>query len=510
MIYRLLVSNKTVSNGDKWLCRSVAVLLVTLFSPVGWSQPARSQTSANCQLASAAVAQKESLRQAMIQGDTRAQQQYQTVLTQQAQFVSQCRQQNWPQNQAIWLRLYPCDVHPGAIDKILDDIINRGYNQVYLEVFYDGQVLLPKANNPTPWPSVLRSPGTENLDLLAETIQKGRQRGLKVYAWMFMLNFGYTYTLRPDRQQVLARNGDGETTTTATFDETEVDDFGESYVNQGFVDPYNPVGQQDYQTLLKAILQKRPSGVLFDYVRYPKGLGSESVATRVKDLWIYGDASQQVFLQRATNDRGKEFIRRFLNQGFVTENDVKQVESLYPNQKAPFWQDEKVLKPLSTISPIGETLQLQLWRLSVAHAQQGVLDFLGSASRTVQSQGIPAGAVFFPEGNRRIREQGFDSRLQPWSLFPSSIEWHPMAYGVCGDTSCIVSQVQKVVSQAQGDTQVIPALAGTWGRAFDNHPSLESQMQAIRATTPQIRSVSHYSYDWLDPEVTQHRKFCQR
>lgn len=459
---------------------------------------------------SGAIAQKETLRQATRQGNPAAQQQYQAVLTQHAQAVGQCRQQNWPQNQAIWLRLYPCDARPGAVDQILDDIVNRGYNEVYLEVFYDGQVLLPQGNNPTPWPSAVRSPGAENLDLLAETIQKGRQRGLKVYAWMFMLNFGYTYTLRPDRQQVLARNGAGETTTTTQIDGTTLNDFGESHVNQGFVDPYNPLGQQDYQALLNAILQRKPNGVLFDYVRYPKGLGSESVATRVKDLWIYGDASQQVFLQRATNDRGKEFIRRFLNQGFVTENDVKQVEKLYPEQKAPFWQDEQVLKPLSTISPLGETLQMQLWRLSVAHAQQGVLDFLGNASRTVQSRGIPAGAVFFPEGNRRIREQGFDSRLQPWSLFPGSMEWHPMAYGVCGNASCIVSQVQTVVAQAPPGTQVIPALAGTWGRATNNRPSLESQMQAIRAATPQVRSVSHYSYDWLNPQTTQDRKFCQR
>ncbi|MGF1492205.1 MAG: family 10 glycosylhydrolase [Microcoleaceae cyanobacterium] len=486
-----------------------SLLIAGLFAPNVGIQAAEAQALRYCQIAPNAVSQKESLLQASLQGNTTAQQQYQTVLTQHAQAVFQCRQQNWPKNQAIWLRLYPCDAQPGAIERILDDIVNRGYNQVYLEVFYDGQVLLPAANNPTSWPSVFRAADQRNRDLLAEAIQKGRQRGLKVYAWMFMLNFGYTYTLRTDRQQVLARNGAGETTVTANLDGTTVDDFGESFVNQGFIDPYNPMGRQDYQTLLNSVLQRRPSGVLFDYVRYPKGLGGQSVATRVQDLWIYGDASQKAFLQRATNERGQELIQRFLNQGFVTETDLKQIETLYPDQEEPFWQDEKVLKPLSAIAPLGETLQNQLWRLSVAHAQQGVLDFLGNISQTVQGRGIPAGAVFFPEGNRRIREQGFDSRLQPWTLFSNSIEWHPMAYGVCGNTSCITSQVQTVVSQAQPGTKVIPALAGQWGRAFNNRPSLEQQMQAIRSASPQVQSVSHYSYDWLEPGLTQQRKFCQ-
>jgi len=184
---------------------------------------ARSQTLAYCKLSPQAIAQKENLRQTALTGESQAIQNYNTILTQHAQQVNQCRQRINPKNQAIWLRLYPCDARPGEIDRILDNIINRGYNKVYLEVFYDGQVLLPSSKNPTAWPSAMRSPGTENQDLLAETIQKGRQRGLKVYAWMFMLNYGYTYTLKPDRTTVLARNGKGETTTTAVIDQTKID-----------------------------------------------------------------------------------------------------------------------------------------------------------------------------------------------------------------------------------------------------------------------------------------------
>ena len=85
-------------------------------------------------------------------------------------------------------------------------------------MFYDGQVLLPAADNPTAWPSVLRNRGYEKYDLLEKAIAKGKQRGLKVYAWLFTMNFGYTYSQRSDRQQTLALNGKNQTSLTVIQD----------------------------------------------------------------------------------------------------------------------------------------------------------------------------------------------------------------------------------------------------------------------------------------------------
>lgn len=76
------------------------------------------------------------------------------------------------------MRLYACETQSGVIDQIIDqimdEIVNTGYNQVYLEAFYDGQVLLPAAANPTVWPAVVRTPGKEKVDLLAAGIKKGQ------------------------------------------------------------------------------------------------------------------------------------------------------------------------------------------------------------------------------------------------------------------------------------------------------------------------------------------------
>lgn len=465
------------------------------------SLPVQAQVNSFCQLSAAEAREKENLRLSALQGNQQAQNSYQQLLQKHAQILQECRARNWPQVQAIWLRLYPCDVKPGEIDRILDRIVNRGYNQVYVEAFYDGQVLLPAANNPTIWPSVVRTPGAQTADLLLTAIQKGRERGLKVYAWVFTTNFGYTYALRPDREKAIARNGKGQTSLYVVDNASQV-----------FIDPYNLQAKRDYYQMIQEIVRRRPDGILFDYVRYPRQTGANSVATKVTDLWLYSEAAQQALLQRAENHKGLELIRRFLSKGYISTTDIAEVDKLYPQEGEPLWQgrkippiEQKAILPLEQRQP---QLQLELWYLAVAHAMQGILDFLNLAVYPARQIGIPAGVVFFPDGNLNIGK-GFDSRLQPWDRFPSSLEWHPMSYANCGNITCIVQQVQRVLSMAKPGTQVIPALAGQWGKSFNGRPSLEVQMQALRQFASRIKGVSHFAYSWQDPEHDNDRKFCR-
>ena len=455
---------------------------------------------AYCQITPEAAATKETLLQASLEGDSQAKRQYDALIQEQAEQLRQCRSQNWPQTQAIWLRPFPCDVNPGAVEHILDRIVNRGYNQIYLEVFFDGQVLLPPSDNPTPWVPVVRLPGTENTDLLAEFIQKGHERGVQVYAWMYTLNFGYAYAQRPDRQAVLARNGDGESSLSVVR--------GQS---QAFIDPYNQQAQREYYQLLNAVLQRRPDGVLFDYVRYPQGMGNRSVASQVEELWIYGDASRRALYERAQNNKGRALIDRFVSQGKITVKDITAVDERYPHEDSPLWEG-RTPYPRETEIPAKDRhqrLQTELWYLSVAHAAQGVIDFLSLAAYPFEQQGIPVGAVFFPEGNRVVGQQGFDSRLQPWDNFPDPIQWHAMSYGVCGNTNCITEQVKRVMEMAPDQAKIIPAIAGVWGEPYKNRPALEGQMQAIHKAAPQVNAISHFAYSWQDPEFNRLRRSCQ-
>lgn len=412
--------------------------------------------------------------------------QYREFNYRRARDLQQCRQRQAFPQKALWLRLYPCDAQPGAIDRLFDQIANGGYSHIYLETFYDGRVLLPAANNPTVWPSVLREAGYETVDLLALALQAGRERGMTVYAWNFLLNFGDAYARNPSRADALARNGQGQLSIEAPITGHEV-----------FVDPYSDIARRDYQTLVATILQRRPAGVLFDYVRYPRGTGPTSVAAKVTDLWIYSPASRRAAIARGANERSQAAIALYLRQGFVSAADLAELDRQFPNQPLQ-WPGRDPNRVIAD----------DLWAFALDHARQGVLDFLGAAIAPVQQRGLSAGAVFFPEGNQRVGERGFDSRLQPWPDFPKTIEWHPMSYATCGTPSCIVEQVQRVMAQANG-ARVIPALAGNWQQPLNDRPPVRQQAQALRSTVPNLAGISQFAFDWQYVEATRQRKFCQ-
>ncbi|MBD2440672.1 family 10 glycosylhydrolase [Nostoc sp. FACHB-110] len=483
-----------------WQSFLAVVFSSSLLMPNLINQPVQAQINGYCQLSTAASQTKEKLRLSALSGSQEAQKRYQQLIKQHAQELRACRSKNWPNIQAVWLRLYPCDIEPGTIDQIMDRMVNRGYNQIYIETFYDGQVLLPAKDNSTVWPSIIRTPGAENIDLLSLAIQKGRERGLKVYAWMFTANFGYTYAQRADRESAIARNGKGQTSLYVVDNSSQV-----------FIDPYNMQAKRDYFQMVQQVLRRRPDGILFDYVRYPRQTGSDSIATKVSDLWLFTPATQEALFSRALNSKGLDLMRRFLSQGYITVADIDQVDKLYPQEGEPMWQgripptQQKALLPATDRQPL---LQFELWQLMVAHAMQGILDFVAVASYPAQQLKIPSGVVFFPDGNQMVG-QGYDSRLQPWDRFPSTMEWHPMAYATCNDVGCIAEQVQRVISMAKPGTKIIPALAGTWGQSVSNRPSLEAQMQALRKFAPQLKGVSHFAYSWQYPEHDGDRKFCR-
>ena len=499
----------------RWLSRIVrtgwgqSLLALAIATTVSGPQSALAQSEASalnryCQFSQAEIDRKETLRQQALGGSRDAIAQYEAVLQRHGDMLLACRQQRWPRHQAIWVRLYPCDLRPGVIDALMDRITNLGYSEVYVEAFYNGQVLVPQRENRSAWPSVVQVRGYQDRDLLAEAIDAGRRRDLKVYAWVFTMNFGYSYSQRRDRQEVLARNGTGETT--AAFARRGASNNPEEV----FIDPYSLQAQSDYQQMLQMILKRRPDGVLFDYIRYPRGLGPASVASSVGDLWIYGSAARQALMQRALNRKGRQLMQRFMSQGYITAGDIEQVDRQFPNEAEPLWQTRQPSGAGASVSATARRpgLQLELWRLSVAHAVQGVVDFLTTASLPARQQRIPTGAVFFPSGNQPVGTQGYDSRLQHWNRFPRSMSWHPMAYSICGGTGCIVQDVQTVLSQAQNAASVRPALAGVWGKSISNRPSLEAQMQAIEKAAPGINSVSHFAYSWQEPEFDRVRKFC--
>lgn len=479
-------------------------LLSQLLAPFNASR-VMAQSQDFCQLSNELIRRKEQLLASGLQGNRQAQVDYQRLMDQHTASLASCRQRSWLKKQALWLRLYECDLKPGVLDTLLDRIVSRGYNQIFVEVFYSGKVLLPPKSNPTVWPSVVRSPEYGNRDLLAEVIQKANKRGIETYAWLFTMNYGYSYGTRSDRQNAIARNGRGLSSLNLGADGASTG--GDT--SKTFADPYSPVAQQDYANMLQAVLQRRPKGVLFDYIRYPKQSGGASVASRSSDLWIYGDAAKTMMINRGSNQKGRAVINHYLKYGTIKANDVKAVDGLFPDEGPASWQgrNTKGLTTKTSADVRASKLRWELWLLSVAHAYQGIVDFLNRSAVQSQRQGVIPGAVFFPDANKRVG-QGYDSRLQPWDRFSQNMEWHPMAYGLCADgLSCITKQVIRV-RQNTPNKKLTPAIAGAWGRRAYNRPSLEQQMYAIRRADPKIDAMSHFDFSWQDPTFANARRNC--
>ncbi|ABD00834.1 hypothetical protein [Synechococcus sp. JA-3-3Ab] len=502
----------------------------------------RGSLDAFCRQPPEEVARKAQLRQRAAQSDA-ARAEYNQVLAEHRAALIACRSRRWPQIQAIWVRLHPCDANPGVLDQVFDQVVNLGYNRVFIETFYDGRSILPDGGGGI-WPSL-----QPNADLLDLALKAARRRGLSAYAWVFSLNFGYSYGQRPDRQAVLARNGRGLTTVLDPATAL-LEDLGSP--DEVFVDPFHPVARRDFAELIRRILQRQPDGILFDYIRYPRGSGGSSLAATVRDLWIHGEAARQAYLDLAENAAGRALLERYLSQGYVTVADVLHLDATYgeepkwrqPGDPRPSASGERPLSPElwdgmaqgraggnedlhsslanedsqpsanPTPSPTPsaafrqERWQQQLWQLSVEFARYGILDYLRQAAQPAQSLGIPSGAVFFPDGNQAVGE-GFDARLQPWDRFDPGMEWHPMAYAKCEDGSCVAQQVEQVLAVASPQTFVCPAIAGLWGQAQRQRPSLETQTAELARRFPQLPCVSHFALSWIEPELERSRRTCQ-
>ena len=98
------------------------ILIALMVSVVGASlapPPLQAQTAPYCQQSQAAIDQKEVLRQVSAKGNQDAQKRYATMIKQHAAALRACRRQAWAQSEAIWIRLYPCDIKSGALEAVL-------------------------------------------------------------------------------------------------------------------------------------------------------------------------------------------------------------------------------------------------------------------------------------------------------------------------------------------------------------------------------------------------------
>jgi len=246
--------------------------------------------------------------------------------------------------------------------------------------------------------------------------------------------------------------------------------------------------------------KRNPDGMVFDYVRYPTTYGANSLVTNIKQLWIYSEASRQTLLNGLPNSTARKLMSIYMDKGIITGSDMVNVENL-----TNALTQTKQISTNPELEKSAVTAERFLWQIAANHAYKGVLVFISEITYPLRKQNIPTGSVFFPSGNYKS-SNGYDARMQPWDKFPKEMQRHPMTYALCEDGYCVADQVAKVLQQSVPGTLVCPVLAGTWGQSFDGHPSYETQMQAIKATSPKIDCVSHFVYAWMEPESDRQRK----
>ena len=471
-----------------------------------WGKPA-------CDVSPVEILRKHELRKLALIANPNApksQAQYREIIQKHKSELQVCRDRTFPQTQATWIRLYPNDVKAGVLEDVFDKIANRGYNQVFVEVFYDGRVLLPVADNPTPWRSVMEEAVKSgevpaDYDLFQKAIAIGKARGLKVYGWSFTMNFGYGYSEIRGKAGALAINGNNQNTIADTNFDPKLVSNGRAFYEDAyeadhlFVDPYSAIAKNDLTNAVKALMKRNPDGMVFDYVRYPTN-STGYLIDNVKQLWVYGASSRTTLLNNIDNKNVRELMAIYLKNGNITADDVVQTEKKLA--------EAAKVKPTNIKNPKETAAIAQgiLWNIATNHAYQGVINFINTVTVPLQQNNVPIGTVFFSGGNRA--ESGkFDPKMQPWDRFPSFMERHPMTYALCDDGQCVAEQVAEVLRQSAPDTLVCPVLAGTWGQSFDGHPSFEVQTRAILSRNPKINCISHFVYSWMEPESDRLRKF---
>jgi len=452
------------------------------------SQQVEARIQPFCWLTEAETLEKAALLRAATAGDRNARSRYQSLVVRHRQSLRDCRQKSWLRTLGVWIRLYPCDLKSGQLEQVLDNVTNLGYSRIYVNTFYNGQVLLPAQANPTLWPSVVGQSDSQE-DLLARAIALGRERGVEVHAWLFTMNFGPTYAARRDRQDVFARNGFGQTNL-----EDPTSAPTESQPGHVFIDPYSAQAREDFTAVVRAIAQRQPDGMVFDYIRYPQR--QETVIRDVRRLKIFSPASLRQLFARVVSPLGQELVAEYLKSGTLRDRPFPA--------NTPLWRDPFTQRTV-TLTP---DLRNDLWQFALAHARYGVKEFLESATLPPRQSGIPTAAVFFPRA-ALTHGSGVDTRLQPWTLFTQVTEWVPMVYAQCGAIGCILEELSLVMQFFGRSPRICPVFAGTWRTATPQRLPLENQILGAKQAFPMLDCVSHFAYSWLDPADDQRRRQCK-
>ena len=239
--------------------------------------------NAACSISPAARARKANLRTSPQPTDQTL---YAALISQQGLDLAACRNRSATKIYGLRLQLPPKS-NPDTIAALVDQAVDQGYNQLFIEVVNDeGLVLLPSQDLPRPWlpqQGTIKpnpSPGGSNpldptaqpapeLDLWQTLVTAAQKRGVQVHGIISLT-----------------------------------------------VDPYDPFAPS-LQDLLPALTKRQPTSLIFDL-------------QTTKPLSQMGNGSRLQILNKLPDPNLQGLFQKFLAQGNLTAADIMAVENQVP------------------------------------------------------------------------------------------------------------------------------------------------------------------------------------
>ncbi|MBI4865515.1 MAG: family 10 glycosylhydrolase [Candidatus Wallbacteria bacterium] len=172
----------------------------------------------------------------------------------------------------VWVRP---TANLAAIDRQFADIVQAGFDTIYLETFYHGFAIYPSRVVP-------ERPGLESVDLLDEYVTRARAAGLRIHAWLQSFYWQADTKLFPQvpRSPLLDEHPEWRTKL-ANGKATDSAERGHFFAN-----PAHPEVRALLASLTEEILSRYPvDGITLDYIRYPFGFIDAGYDETTRDLY---------------------------------------------------------------------------------------------------------------------------------------------------------------------------------------------------------------------------------
>jgi len=168
----------------------------------------------------------------------------------------------------VWIR--PVYYTKKDIIQVLDNLVNIGINNVFLETYYHGKTIFP-SRTMEKYGFIRQYEDFTGFDPLKIWINEAHKRGIKVHVWFQTYYVGNTPP-ETNPLYILSQRPDWANRQKKSADDEKIP-YSVSEHNGYFIDPANSEVQTFlYELICEIVNRYKPDGINLDYIRYPQSL----------------------------------------------------------------------------------------------------------------------------------------------------------------------------------------------------------------------------------------------